>query len=293
MSARIAFFGLGNMGEPMASHLVRKGFGVTVTGHRRREPVERMVALGATEVREPGLAVRDADVVLLMLPGSDEVDALTLGPGGLLAAMRPGAVLLDCSTSDPVRSAAVASDGAKRGLRYVDAPVTRGVQGARDGKLAFFIGGDDGAVDVVQPLLAAMGDTFLRMGPAGAGHTTKILVQTLSYGTVALVNEALMLGSRAGLVASELQDALMAGAGSKALEAFGPRISGRQYQPARVAISDAQAHLAAGRRLANALGCERRVHDAASEAIAAIGRRGMDRSDIAALAELWPQVRKT
>jgi 3-hydroxyisobutyrate dehydrogenase-like beta-hydroxyacid dehydrogenase len=277
------------MGEPMASHLVRKGFGVTVIGHRRREPVERLIALGATEAAQAKDAARDAGVAVLMVPGSDEVDALAFGPEGLLASMRAGAVLLDCSTSDPGRSAALARAAAERGVGYVDAPVTRGVQGARDAKLAFFIGGDDRAVEAVQPLLAAMGDTFMRMGPAGSGHATKILVQTLSYGTVALVNEALMLGSRAGLAAGALQEALMAGAGSKALEAFGPRISGRQYQPARVAVGDAQAHLAAGRRLAQALGCERRVHDAAADALAAASSRGMDRSDIAALAEIWPQ----
>ena len=108
MSARIAFFGLGNMGEPMASHLVRKGFGVTVVGHRRREPVERLIALGATEAAQAKDAARDAGVAVLMLPGSDEVDALAFGPEGLLASMRAGAVLLDCSASDPGRSAALA-----------------------------------------------------------------------------------------------------------------------------------------------------------------------------------------
>jgi 2-hydroxy-3-oxopropionate reductase len=288
MTARVGFVGLGAMGEPMASQLVRRGFAVTVVGHRRREPVERLLALGAAEAATPGAVAANADAVVLMLPDSDAIERVIDGPDGVLASMRRGATLVDCSTADPERSRAVARKAVERGIAYVDAPVTRGVQGARDGKLAFFIGGDEAAIAKVRPVLEAMGDTFLPMGAAGAGHATKIIVQSLSYATVALVNEALMLGAADGLAPAQLQQALLAGAGSKALESFGPRIIGRQYAPARVVVGDACAHMDAARRMAEGKGCARVVHSAAHELLALLVARGLGKSDLAALADLWP-----
>ena len=288
MSASVAFVGLGAMGEPMATQLVRRGFAVSVVGHRRREPVERLVALGAKEAATAAAAAASADAVVLMLPGSDDIERVVLGEGNVLGAMRGGTTLVDCSTADAARSRAIARAASERGVAYVDAPVTRGVQGARDGKLAFFIGGDADAIERVRPLLAAMGDTFFLMGPAGAGHATKILVQSLSYATVALVSEALMLGDAQRLPLDTLQQALSAGAGSKALEAFGPRIAARQYAPARVKVGDARSHMDAAQRMAAASGCARDVHAAANAAFARLAERGMAASDIAALAELWP-----
>lgn len=288
MTTQIGFIGLGAMGEPMAGHLVRNGFRVAVAGHRRRDPVERLVALGAIEARSPSAAAAGADVVVLMLPGSDAIDRVTCGTDGVLAAMCSGSTLVDCSTADPARSRALAGMAAERGLGYVDAPVTRGVQGARDGKLAFFVGGDESTVAQVRPVLEAMGDTFFSMGAAGAGHATKIIVQSLSYATVALVNEALMLGAAEALPPARLQQALLAGAGSKALESFGPRILGRQFAPARVVVGDARTHMDAARRMAEGRGCPRAVHAAAHELLALLEARGLASSDLASLADLWP-----
>jgi 3-hydroxyisobutyrate dehydrogenase-like beta-hydroxyacid dehydrogenase len=288
MSVRVAFIGLGAMGEPMATNLARRKIPLIVVAHRRREPVDRLVALGALEAPTPAAAAREADVVLLMLPGSDAVAQVAEGPDGLVAAMRSGATLVDCSTADPACSRALAERAVARGLGYVDAPVTRGVQGARDGKLAFYLGGEASTIDAVRPVLEAMGDTFFHMGPAGAGHATKIIVQALSYATVTLVNEALMLGDATGLPLPMLQQALLAGAGSKALESFGPRILSRQHAPARVAIGDACAHLDAARRMAEGKACARGVHAAAHELLSMLAGRGLARSDLAALAEVWP-----
>lgn len=285
---RIVFVGLGAMGEPMAANLCRRGFAVTVVGHRRPEPAARLAELGATVAATPAAAAAACDVALLMLPDSAAVERVALGDGGLLAALPAGACLVDCTTSDPARSRAVAAAAAARGVAYVDAPVTRGVQGARQGKLAFFVGGEAADLARVQPVLEAMGDTFFHMGGAGAGHATKIIVQALSYSTVALVNEALLLGAVEGLELGRLQQALLAGAGSKALEAFGPRIAERQYTPPRVVLDDACAHLDAARRMAEGKGCARPVHAAAHELLLVLAARGLGRSDLAALAETWP-----
>ncbi len=285
---RVAFIGLGAMGEPMAGHLLKAGHEVTIVGHRRPEPVARLRELGAKVAATPQEAAAGCAAVVLMLPSSEEVRRVTLGPDGVASAMTAGACLVDCSTSDPAVTLAIAADLAARGIDMVDAPVTRGVQGARDGKLAFFVGGADAAVARIEPLLAAMGDTFLRMGPVGSGHVTKVLVQALSYGTVALVSEALLAGASRGIELPALQEALMAGAGSKALESFGPRIAARQLVPARVVVADAARHLDIALQLLHDAGLARPVHAAAAAMLEQVVARGHAGSDLAALRETWP-----
>jgi 3-hydroxyisobutyrate dehydrogenase-like beta-hydroxyacid dehydrogenase len=292
---RVAFIGLGAMGEPMAANLVQRGFAVTVVGHRRPDPVARLSALGATVAGSAREAVAGCDVAILMLPDSDQVDRVVAGADGILGALKAGACLVDCSTSDPARSRAIAVLAKQLGIAYVDAPVTRGVQGAKQAKLAFFVGGEPSAVAAARPLLDAMGDTIFLMGDAGSGHATKIIVQALSYGTVALVNEALMLGAAEGIPLPRLQEALLAGAGSKALESFGPRIMERAYAPARVVVSDALRHMATASRMAEGAACPRFVHAAAEELLQLLAARGLAQSDLSSLAEIWPasEIRRT
>lgn len=289
MTSRIAFIGLGAMGEPMAVNLVRKGFAVTVVGHRRPDPVTRLAALGAAVAPDPGEATREADAAILMLPTSREVEAVIEGPHGLAHRLPRGALVIDCSTSDPASTVRLHALLAAAGADLVDAPVTRGVQGAQQGKLAFFVGGDDAAIDRARPILDAMGDTVFRMGPAGAGHATKIINQALSYSTVALVNEALMAGAASGLDLAELQKALMAGAGSKALESFGPRIAARQYASPRVRVGDACLHLDVLQRMAGERSLPMFVNAAAQETYRLLAALGHARDDIATLAETWPR----
>ncbi len=284
----VAFIGVGAMGEPMAANLLKRGFPVTVVGHRRPEPVERLGTLGAGVAATPRDACADRDVVVLMLPSSAEVRRVALGPDGLAEHMKRGACLVDCSTSDPQSSQEIAAVLRNRGIDFADAPVTRGVAGAKDGKLAFFIGGDPAVIARVQPVLAAMGDTFLHMGGIGTGHVTKIIVQALSYSTVALVNEALQSGAAAGIELASLQQALLAGAGSKALESFGPRIVERQIANPRVVVADARRHLDIALRMLGDAGVSGSVHAAAAEALAQVVARGHERADLAALGETWP-----
>ncbi|MGQ7791989.1 NAD(P)-dependent oxidoreductase [Faunimonas sp. B44] len=286
---RIAFIGLGAMGEPMVANLLAKGFAVTIVGHRRPEPVERLRALGAGVAASLAEAVRESDVVILMLPSSREVEAVALGARGLEEAVRPGAVVVDCSTSDPASTARIGERLRARGIGMVDAPVTRGVAGAKQGKLAFFVGGEENDIERVKPCLSAMGDTFHMMGPLGSGHATKTMTNTLSYATVALVGEMLMLGERLGLDANALQEALMSGAASKALESFGPRIIAREYSSPRVSIANVCAHLDIAGGLAERTGSSLPVLAAAEEVYQRVSDLGHDGSDMSSIAELWSE----
>jgi 3-hydroxyisobutyrate dehydrogenase-like beta-hydroxyacid dehydrogenase len=284
---RVAFIGIGAMGEPMAANLLRKGFEVVVVRHRRPEPCQRLAAQGARIAATPAEAIAGATLAVLSLPTSAQVEEVVCGPRGLAAAASPGCVIIDCSTSEPESTRRLHALLAERGVGFIDAPVTRGVQAARDGTLAFFLGGSDEHIERAMPALQAMGDTLIRLGPPGHGHTAKIISNVLSYATVALVNEALMLGVKLELDAGKLHEALMQGAPSKALEAFGPRILKAQYEPPRVSVEHACDDLVLAQALAARAGAPVFMLASAQELYRLLSAQGRGALDIAALAELW------
>ena len=281
---RIAFIGIGTMGEPMAANLLKKGLPVTIVKRSRPEPVARLQALGATIAGTTAEAAKASDIVVLCLPTSREVEATV---DGFINSLAAGTVLVDCSTSNPASTRRLAARLAERKVGMVDAGLTRGVQGARQGTLAFFLGGNPAHIAQAMPALQAMGDTFIRLGPVSHGHTAKVISNVLSYSTVALVNEALMLGSRAGIDHKQLFDALMQGAPSKALEGFGPRILSGEYDPPRVTVDHACDDMLLAQELAS--GCTAPVFmlGVAQEVYRLLALRGHGACDLSALGELW------
>jgi len=275
------------MGEPMAANLLKKGFEVGIVRHRRADPVNRLAAAGAKVYESMAALAGIADVIVLSLPTSREVEAVTAGNEGIVAHARTGALVIDCSTSDPASTRALGERLAARDIGMVDAGMTRGVAGAKAGTLAFFLGGDQANVDRAMPVLQAMGDTFVHLGPLGHGHTAKLISNVLSYGTVALVNEAFMLGSRAGVDLKLLHDALMQGATSKALEAFGPRIVSGEYDPPRVTVEHVCDDMGMLQSLAAAGSAPVFLLSAAQELYRMMQLRGEGQADMSKIAELW------
>jgi 2-hydroxy-3-oxopropionate reductase len=190
-AATMAFIGLGIMGRPMAANLVRAGF--DVAGYsRRRESADDLLAAGGRWAGSVAAAVRDADAVITMLPDSPDVEAVALGPDGIVSHAPPGLLYIDMSSIRPDVARRVAGAGAARGLRCLDAPVSGGEQGAIDGTLSVMAGGAAADVDAARPLLEAMGATIAHVGPAGAGQTVKAANQLIVAGNIALVAEALV-----------------------------------------------------------------------------------------------------
>lgn len=284
---RVAFIGLGAMGEPMATNLLEKGFPVTIVGGRRPEPVARLKELGAKVAATPAEAARDCDVAIVVLPSSKEVEAVVAGKDGLVDGMPKGSVVVDCTTADPASTRMLGEKLAGKGVGFVDAGLTRGVAGAKGGTLAYFVGGDTADIEKAKPVLEGMGNTFFVMGPLGTGHATKVLSNALSYATVALVGEALTVGAQSGVDQAALQQALMAGAGSKALEAFGPRITKKEYTSPRVTIGNVCAHFGIAKSMADASATPLFVTSAAQEAYRWVAMRGHAADDMASIAELW------
>lgn len=253
------------MGEPMAANLLRKGFSVATVGHRRPEPVERLRQAGAKVVATPAEAMRECEVAFTCLPTGKEVEAVVMGGDGLAAAAKAGAVIVDCTTSDPAVTVKIGAALRARGIGFVDAGLTRARQGAIDGKLAFFLGGEAADIKKIMPLLHAMGDTFFHFGVVGTGHRAKIISNMVALATIALTSEAFALGSEHGLDVQVLYDALMAGNGrSRSLEVYGLPMVKRDYTAKQFSIAHACHDLEAAQKLATEGGAAIPVATAAS-----------------------------
>jgi 2-hydroxy-3-oxopropionate reductase len=227
----IAFIGLGIMGGPMAEHLVKAGH--TVIGFNRSPgPVERLVTAGGKGSTSVAEAVREADVIITMVPDSPDVEGLALGEGGIYVNIRQGAMHVDMSSIRPDVSARLAEAGKAAGVRVVDAPVSGGETGAIEGTLSIMVGADRADFDEVKPILAAMGTTVVLVGPPGSGQTVKAANQLIVAGTIELVAEAIVF-LRAYGVDTEAAVAVLAGglAGNRILERKAANMLAGNFEP--------------------------------------------------------------
>lgn len=195
---RVGFVGIGMMGHGMARNIVGKGFPLTVIAHRRREPVDDLVARGASEAKSLKDLAQASDVVVLCVTGSPEVEAIVAGPDGLAAAGKP-LTIIDCSTSDPSSTVRLAESLRARDIILVDAPLSRTPKEAEAGTLDVMAGGDPETFARIRPVLETFAGKIVHTGPVGSGHTMKLLNNFVSLGYAALYSEALMLGAKAGL----------------------------------------------------------------------------------------------
>jgi 3-hydroxyisobutyrate dehydrogenase-like beta-hydroxyacid dehydrogenase len=193
----IALIGAGTMGEPMGACLLRAGFALHVCPHRRREPIDRLVSLGAREHATPHDAAAAADAVITMLPDAPEVEEALFGPQGAAGGLRSGAVVIDMSTISPVASKEFHARLGARGIGMLDAPVSGGPARARTGQLTIMVGGDPALVERCLPVLSAMG-TPTHVGPPGMGETCKLVNQVIIAGIMLANVEGLVFARRCG-----------------------------------------------------------------------------------------------
>lgn len=227
----VGFIGLGIMGGPMAANLVRAGFDV-VGYNRTPAKVDLLVQRGGHGAGSVAEAVRDADVVVTMLPDSPDVEAVALGADGIFAHARPGLLYVDMSTIRPATARTVADAGRAVDIRVLDAPVSGGEQGAVDGTLSVMVGGAAADVAAVQPVLEAVGSTIVHVGPSGAGQTVKAANQLIAAGNIELVAEAIVLLEAAGVDTEAATRALAGGlAGSAVLDRKAPDMIARRFRP--------------------------------------------------------------
>ncbi len=235
----IAFIGLGIMGKPMAINLVKAGF--DVVGYDLNQPaIEALTNAGGSSAVSIAEAVKDADVVAIMVPDSPDVENVLTAPDGVFAAGRESALVIDFSSIRPDVSARLAADGAARGLRVLDAPVSGGEQGAIDGMLSIMVGGAAEDFAAAQPVFDVVGKTIVHVGPVGSGQTVKAANQLIVAGTIELVAEAIVFLEAYG-VDTEAAIAVLAGglAGNAILQRKAAGMLARDFTPGfRIALHD-------------------------------------------------------
>ena len=228
---RIGWVGTGVMGRWMCQHAMAQGYAATVF-NRSPGKAQPLVELGATLAKSPKEVAAASDVVFAIVGFPRDVREVVLGPDGILAGAKPGAVFVDMTTNEPGMALEIAAAAKTRGVRTLDAPVTGGDVGAKAGTLSIMVVGDDDVFDAVRPLFDAMGKTVIHHGPDGAGHHAKMVNQILISSTMVAVCEGLLYGHKAGLdMAKVLQSVSVGAAGSKALEVLGPRMLARNFDP--------------------------------------------------------------
>ncbi len=227
--ARVGCIGLGTMGGPMAGHLLDAGHEVAVW-NRTASKGDELVARGARRADSPADAARDADVVVTCVSDTPDLVAVVLGDHGVIEGIRDGAVLLDCSTVSPSSEKELAEALAGKSVEVVDAPLSGGAEGAKNGVCTAFVGGSETAFANAKPILEAFCKTITHLGPTGAGQAAKAVNQIIISGTYASVGEGLAYAEQAGLPMEALVEALSGGAaGSWILTTRSPKYISHDY----------------------------------------------------------------
>ena len=208
---RIGFIGLGFMGRGMAGNILRKGYPLTVMAHRNRAPVEALVAAGAAEAATPAAVARASTIVFLCVTGSPQVEATMRGPDGLLAGARPGTVIVDCTTADPVSTLTLAAEAEAKGVTFVDAPLGGIPAQAEAGQLSAMVGCDEATYARIEPVIRTWAAKSVRIGAVGDGHKMKLINNFLSLGYAAIYAEALTLAAKVGITPETFDAAIRGG----------------------------------------------------------------------------------
>ena len=207
----IGFVGLGLMGHGMAKNVVDKGYDLVITAHRNRKPVEDLVGRGATEVSSASEVAARSSIVVLCVTGSREVEAIIRGKGGIKEGLRPGSVVVDCSTSDPTSTVKLAEELAAMDVEFVDAPLSRTPKEAWEGTLDTMVGARDDVFARVQSVISSWAAKVVHVGGIGDGHRMKLLNNFISLGYAAIYAEALTLARKVGISPQRFDNVIRGG----------------------------------------------------------------------------------
>jgi hypothetical protein len=204
----IGFIGTGLMGHGMARNILEKGYSLTVTAHRSRRAIDDLLARGAAEAASPADLAAATTIIVLALPGSPEVSAAV---AMMLPHLRPGSVVIDCSTSDPTVTERLAADLAAKGVQFADAPLSRTPKEAWAGTLDCMVGAEPSVFARIEPLIATWAARIVHIGGVGDGHRMKLLNNFLSLGYAAIYAEALAIAAKVGISTATFDSVIRGG----------------------------------------------------------------------------------
>ncbi len=227
----IGYIGLGLMGKSIARNILKAGFPLVVH-NRSRAAVQELAAEGAREATSAAEVARQVDIVFTNLPDSPDVEAVALGPGGILQGAHPGLIMIDNSTIKPAVARQIAAALAPAGVQCLDAPVSGGDIGARNATLAIMVGGPAEALEKARPVLQAMGKTITHIGEAGAGQIAKACNQIMVAAQMTAMGELLVFAQKAGADPQKVVEAIKGGAAQCwTLDVKPPRLFAGNRQP--------------------------------------------------------------
>ncbi|CAI0735673.1 2-hydroxy-3-oxopropionate reductase [Serratia grimesii] len=241
---KVGFIGLGIMGMPMAEKLIEGGH--QLYANTRREVPATLLERGAIACCHPQQVVDEAEIIFIMVPDTPQVEEVLFGDNGCVTGKLAGKVLVDMSSISPLETKRFAERINQQGADYLDAPVSGGEVGAKQGTLTIMVGGSEAAFERVKPLLGLMGKNITLIGGNGDGQTCKVANQIIVALTIEAVSEALVFASRAGADPARVREALMGGfASSRILEVHGERMIKRSFAPGfRISLHQKDLNLA-------------------------------------------------
>ena len=228
---RIGFIGLGLMGKPMAKNLLKVGYEL-VLYNRSRGPMEELAKLGAEMAESPSDLAERSAVIIEMVPDIPDINDVVFSERGVMKGVKEGSIFIDMSTNSPSYSKFLAEEFSKKGVEFLDAPVSGGDKGAMEGTLTIMVGGKEEVFERCLPIFRAMGRHIFYMGPHGSGQMSKLCNQIAVASNMAGICEALTLGSKAGLDLNKLVELIGSGAGgSWAMKNLAPKILKGDFEP--------------------------------------------------------------
>lgn len=228
---KLGFIGLGIMGKPMSKNLIKAGYDLVVCDFNK-EAVAELVSCGAKSVKNGAEVASQVDILITMLPNSPHVKSVVCGENGVLEGAKAGLIIIDMSSIAPLASQEIEKACAAKGVKLLDAPVSGGEPKAIDASLAIMVGGDKAVFEAVYDILLVMGTSAVYCGSIGAGNTTKLANQVIVAGNIAVLSEALLLASKAGVDPNLVFAAIKGGlAGSTVMNAKAPMMIEHNFKP--------------------------------------------------------------
>lgn len=242
--SQVGIVGVGLMGHGIASSLLRAGHQVSFLNHSGNQPVDELLAAGAIALNTGREVAQSAEVVILCVTGSPQVEAVLFEPDGVLAGLKPGCVVVDCSTALPSSTEKVAARVTEAGGRFMDAAMTRTPKEAAEGRLNLIVGAPKALFDETLPLLQGFAENIAHAGDMGAGHTLKLLHNFVSLGFSAVLAEATVASRKAGISDTALLEVLGAGGGGGVvLERLRPYIADNDPSGFKFSVANASKDL--------------------------------------------------
>ncbi len=208
---RVGLIGVGLMGHGIGKNILARGYPLSVLAHRNRGPVDDLVAKGAKELKSPREVAAASDLIITVVGNSVQLEDIVFRDDGILAGLRQGAVIADCTTAAPDSTVKIAAAVKAKGGRFVDTPMTRTPKEAEAGKLCLMTGGDPATVAEIRPVLDCFSDLIIHCGDVGAGHKVKLVNNMLALGTALVSAEALVAAKKGGIDLKALRDVISGG----------------------------------------------------------------------------------